>query len=103
MSELNSTSLKTGTATSRIAETICIPDPCPKCKGSGKLVIALPTQDVEMPSGFPREIWFALKHQGGVGLISPRPICPICLGVGALVVDPHGEYPPPSKNKTRNG
>lgn len=104
MSELNSTSLKTGTATSRIAETICIPDPCPKCKGSGKLVIALPTEEgVEIPEGIDRATWFALKHQGGMGFVSPRPVCPDCLGVGILVADLPGEYPPPPKDKKRFG
>lgn len=104
MSELNTTYLKTGTTTSHIAETVCIPDPCGKCKGSGKLVIALPTEEgVEIPEGIDRATWFALKHQGGMGFVSPRPVCPDCLGVGILVADLPGEYPPPPKDKKRFG
>lgn len=71
--------------------TYSVPEACPRCKGSRKLVIILPDD------GDPK--W---KLPAGFDFISPRPICPVCKGAASLVHDEPGEYPPPPKDFVGN-
>ena len=63
--------------------TYSVPPVCPRCKGSRKIVVILPDD------GDPR-----YKMPPGYDFISPRPICPVCMGEGSLEHEPSGEYPP---------
>ncbi len=78
---------------------ISIPEPCPLCNGSVKLVIPLELPDIFIPKNGPeRATMLAWRHHAGIGYISPRPRCQVCNEKGTLVDEPPGEYPPPPRN-----